>query len=81
MDVVIIPNPSSGNEARIKLTGAESLEAEMVLSNSSGHILKRQVMKLTGTLQSLQTGKLKPGIYFLKIKIQDRDIVKKMVIL
>jgi hypothetical protein len=80
MDVVIIPNPSSGQETKIRLTGAERLETEIVLSNSSGHILKTQSMTLSSTLQPLPTGKLKPGVYFLNIKTESRDIVKKLVI-
>ncbi|WAC15154.1 metallophosphoesterase [Dyadobacter pollutisoli] len=80
VDVVIVPNPSSGNETQIKLIGAESLEAEIVLSNLSGHVFKRQAMTLTNTLQPLATGKRKAGIYFLKIKTKGRDIIKKLVI-
>ncbi|MEO6285898.1 MAG: metallophosphoesterase [Dyadobacter sp.] len=80
LDVVIIPNPSSGQDTKIRLTGTEQLETEIVLSNSSGNILRTQSMTITSTWQSLPTGKLKSGIYFLNIKMKDREIVKKLVI-
>jgi hypothetical protein len=79
-DIVIVPNPSSGSEAQVMLIGAETLKGELILSNLSGHVLKNYPVTLTDKPEMLDTSKLQPGVYFIKIKTTEMDIVKKLVV-
>ncbi|MCE7065922.1 metallophosphoesterase [Dyadobacter sp. CY326] len=78
--VEIIPNPSNAQDMKIRLSDGKGVQSELILSNVSGKILNRSQMTLTNIPNSFLPARLAPGIYFLKVNLNGKSIVKKLMI-
>jgi len=71
----IYPNPA---ENEFIISSPNALQATIILQNTMGQTL--QTKKINGTSQSIETGNLPNGIYFLQIKNENTYYTHKIII-
>ena len=71
----IYPNPA---ENEFIISSPNALQATIILQNTMGQTL--QTKKINGTSQSIETGNLPNGIYFLQIKNENTHYTHKIII-
>lgn len=74
----VFPNPSNG-QFNVRLDGEEYMEAYK-LFDLTGKEVKNETLSNPGSLFSVQTQGLVPGIYLLKVNAGDRVLTKKVII-
>lgn len=72
VEINIYPNPVV-DEINIKLNGSETVQSVTILDSSGKTILT------TSYKNKIKTSSLSPGIYFVKLKLRDSEIVKKII--
>ncbi|WP_353720415.1 metallophosphoesterase [Dyadobacter sp. 676] len=80
VDVEIIPNPSPASQMQIRTTGHALQRADLTLTDISGRTLDTREMTLGPTAAPFLPGQLSAGIYFLKVNVNGRSVVKKLAI-
>jgi endo-1,4-beta-xylanase len=78
--VTIFPNPAT-NKATLDLVSAESLQTEYVLLSITGQVVKTEKVALNTGANTVDVDvfDLKPGVYMLKLKMNDKLYVSKLI--
>ena len=79
--IQVFPVPAAG-DLRVSLNGLRGREARFILTNAqSANVLDvRKPLKAGENNLTLDTGKLAPGVYFLRISSGDAQVVKRVVL-
>jgi hypothetical protein len=80
LQIEIIPNPSSASQMQIRTAGQTTQIAELTLSDVSGRTLDTRKMTISNTPATFLPDQLTTGIYFLKVGLNGRSMVKKLAI-
>jgi hypothetical protein len=75
-DIFIFPNPATG---KITIESSRELNfTEIKIQNSLGQTVSSSFTR-NGNKIEVNVSNLKEGIYFLKIKVKEKEIIKKFV--
>jgi hypothetical protein len=80
LDIEIVPNPSSASQMQIRMAGQTTQQAELTLTDVSGRTLETRKMTISHTPATFLPSQLAAGIYFLKVNVNGRSVVKKLAI-
>ena len=79
--IEVVPNPSSKEDVRIRIVGKDKLLTKVVVSDVSGKTVFEKTLQLSKSLTPFLPSGLSAGVYFVKVVIGEKTVVKKFVIL
>lgn len=82
-DYTIHPNPVMNNDAWLTLSSVKSFDAEVMVSDYSGHVFDRRHLVIPSGMSqhTLNTKDLLPGIYFVMIQSKSGILVERLLIM
>jgi hypothetical protein len=80
LELKLFPNPSQG-QFRLQLTGIETDEALLTITDITGKVMQQQEVKATnGSISETVDLKAAKGIYLLQVKADSQIIIRKVVV-
>ena len=81
VEIEVAPNPASASDIQLRLIGKLKAEATLQLTDQSGRIHINKPLLLTDRFTSFLPPTMPGGIYILKVVVNGRSFVKKIVVL
>lgn len=77
----VFPNPATGAVVNLEIEGENLTEATVSLMNAQGQRVADQILSFVGTTakSSLPISGLSKGLYLLKVKVGEQEVIRKIV--